>query len=135
MLHTSRTIAAPPARAWDLVVDVRHWPSWGPSVRAVRGVDGRITAGTTGHVVPVVGPALPFEVTDLVDDGHLGGCWTWRVAGVPATTHEVRPHPGLLRHCVVTFGVPTLAAPYLSVCVLALRRIEQLALGDGGAAT
>lgn len=128
MLHASRTIAAPAAVVLRLFRDTSAWPAWGPSVRAVRGVDGLVEQGSRGHVVPVVGPALPFEVTELVDDGALGGRWSWRVAGVAATTHEVRRHRSLTGACVASFGVPTLAAPYLAVCVVALRRLEDLAV-------
>ena len=55
------------------------------------------------------------------DDGRS---WAWTVAGVPATTHTVEPAPG---GCRVSFGIPTLAAPYALVCLAALRRIELLA--------
>lgn len=129
MLHTSRTIAARPDVLFRLLRDTATWPDWGPSIRGVRGVEGLVEQGTRGHVLPVVGPALPFEVTELVDDGHHGGHWSWRVAGIPATTHEVRRHRARARASVVTFGVPTAAAPYLAVCAVALRRIERLAVG------
>ena len=49
---------------------------------------------------------------------EIGGAWlVWQVDAVAAGTR-------------VTFGVPWLAAPYVGVCVVALRRIERLAL-DG----
>jgi hypothetical protein len=57
-------------------------------------------------------------------DGHI---WEWAVAGVPATTHLVEATP---RGCRVTFGVPVLAAAYAPVCIVALRRIEHLALEE-----
>lgn len=127
MLHISRTVAAPAEDVLRLLRDTASWPRWGPSVRAVEGVEGLVAAGDRGHVVSVVGARLSFEVTSVEDRGREGGGWHWRVAGVPATSHAVRPHPSVQGSSVVTFGVPALAAPYLAVCALALRRVEHLA--------
>jgi hypothetical protein len=71
-------------------------------------------------VQPPLGPALPFTITGFVP----GRCWSWRVAGIPATTHEVEPVEAGTR---VTFGVPLWATAYLAVCAVALRRLERLA--------
>ncbi len=130
----TREIAAPSERAWDLLVDVRRWPEWGPSVAEARldrtspsgeGTDDRgrggrhrIGSGSTGQVRPVVGPWIRFEVTTFVQ----GRSWSWRVAGVPATRHRVEALGA--DRCRVGFGVPVWAAPYAAVCVLALRRID-----------
>ena len=46
-------------------------------------------------------------------------------AGIPATGHRVDPVDGGAR---VAMDVPVWAAPYLTVCALALRRIEKLLL-------
>ena len=81
-----------------------------------------IHEGSTGKVQPSVGPALPFTVTELVP----GRSWSWRVAGIPGTTHAVEPVGAGTR---VTFGVPLWAPAYLAVCALALRRLERLAIG------
>ena len=67
----------------------------------------------------IVGVALPFEITEF-DDGHA---WAWKVAGVPATRHSVRPWVG---GCRVTFGVPIWAPVYLTVCAVGLKRIEAI---------
>ncbi|MFN3216539.1 MAG: hypothetical protein ACE367_08600 [Acidimicrobiales bacterium] len=59
--------------------------------------------------------------------------WTWReieswkVAGVPATSHAVEALGD--DRCRAGFGVPVAAAPYLAVCALALRRIERIVAG------
>ncbi|KAB1196366.1 MULTISPECIES: SRPBCC family protein [Haloferax] len=118
-LVVSRAISVPAAVAWDVLVSVSDWPEWGPSVSAVRGVDGRIEDGSTGEV-RVAGVWVPFTVETCVD--HR---WTWRVAGVPATGHSVTPI-GVDR-CAVSFEIPVVAAPYAVVCEVALRRIERLA--------
>jgi hypothetical protein len=64
---------------------------------------------------------LPFTVTAVVD----GRRWCWNVAGVPATDHTVTPLDD--GRCRVGFGVPVVAAAYLAVCRVALRRIATLA--------
>lgn len=118
-LDVSREIAASPAAAWDVLVDTRQWPRWGPSVAAVRVEVPVIAAGTRGHVRARVGPWVPFEVTAF-DPGHR---WAWRVAGMPATGHRVEPMAG---GCRVVFEVPLLAAGYALVCRRALAGIAAL---------
>jgi uncharacterized protein YndB with AHSA1/START domain len=126
LFSVSRTLAAPPDEVWRLLVEVENWPRWGPTVSQVR-LDhsgGRIHEGSTGMVVPPIGVPLPFRVTDFVE-GHR---WSWRVAGVPATSHRIEAVGAGTR---VTFGVPWWAPAYLAICELALRRLERLTLpGD-----
>jgi uncharacterized protein YndB with AHSA1/START domain len=124
-MWVTREIAAPAERAWDLLVDVRRWPDWGPTVSGARvGASEygrhRISAGATGSVCAAVGPWIPFRVTAY----DAGRSWSWQVAGVPATSHRVE-HLGDGR-CRVGFGVPLLVAPYLAVCAIALRRLDRL---------
>lgn len=118
-LVVSRVVSAPVAVVWDVLVSVDDWPEWGPSVSAVRGVEGRIEAGSQGDV-RVAGVWVPFTI-ETCDEFR----WTWRVAGVPATGHHVAP-VGVDR-CEVAFEVPVVASPYAAVCAVALRRIERLA--------
>lgn len=63
---------------------------------------------------------MPFEITVF----EPGRRWDWTVAGVPATGHRVRATSG---GCRVLFDVPWWAAPYLTVCAVALDRIDRLA--------
>lgn len=106
--------------AWTLLVDVERWPEWGPSVRSA-GLDSeRFEHGATGWVRTSFGLRVPFEVTGF-DDGHR---WSWKVAGVPATDHRVRPLGPTA--CSVGFGVPRIAAPYAIVCRRALTTIDRL---------
>lgn len=118
-LVVSRTVSVPANVAWDVLVSVDDWPAWGPSVGAVRGVEGRIEAGSEGEV-RVAGVWVPFTVETCADQR-----WTWRVAGVPATGHRVTA-VGVDR-CDVAFEIPLAAAPYAAVCAVALRRIDRLA--------
>ncbi len=133
-----RFVPAAPEVVWDLLVDTDRWPEWGPSVTAVEltgaegtglvgadpGIDGRHTtrihAGSTGRVRTAVGVWAPFRITGF-DDGRS---WSWDVAGIPATTHTLKPAAG---GCRVGFGVPLVAAPYALVCRVALERIDRLA--------
>ena len=119
-ISVSRVMPVAPSVVWDLLVDTSRWSEWGPSVTKVDVPDVRLRAHSTGRVRTLVGLWLPFTVTDFED----GRTWAWTVAGVPATTHTVKPIPG---GCRVTFGVPTPAAPYALVCRAALRRIERFA--------
>lgn len=120
-LTVARKMAVDPATVWELLVDTAQWPRWGPSVRDVDLPGGRLTAGAEGRVRTAVGLWLPFRVSAF-DEGRS---WSWRVAGVPATSHLVEPVAG---GCRVAFGVPVAAAPYAAVCHEALRRIERAAL-------
>ncbi|MEO5899083.1 MAG: SRPBCC family protein [Ilumatobacteraceae bacterium] len=118
----SRTVAAPAGVVWALLVDVDRWQEWGPSIRSAAVSGGSdFGLGTRGTVTTVVGVRLPFEVTGF----EPGRAWSWRVAGVPATDHEVESVDA--QHCRVRFGAPWIAAAYLVVCELALRRIDHLA--------
>lgn len=117
-LIVSRVIDARPDRVWDLLVDTRQWPAWGLSITDVRSTDRRIREGTTGQVRTVGGLWIPFVVTSCVEYR-----WTWRIAGIPATGHRVKPLDG---RCRAVFEVPLLATPYAVVCRLALRNLDAL---------
>lgn len=122
-ITVSRYVASEPRTVWDLLVDTSRWAEWGPSVTAVDPPHARIDANTEGRVRSPLGFWIPFTVTE-VDEGRT---WSWKVAGIPATSHSVRQAPG---GCTVSFGVPLPAAPYALICRRALRRIERLALRD-----
>ena len=117
-----RHIDAPTAVVWQILVDLDAWPRWGPSVSAATLDDGRreIEAESTGRVRTAVGAELPFRITEFTP----GRRWAWAVAGVSATTHEVKPDG---EGCRVRFEAPWWAAAYLPVCAVALGRIARLA--------
>ena len=153
-MWVTRDIDAPADRCWDLLVDVRQWPGWGPSLRAavldLSTEDGRwraqprpasassaeIGASPPGGAGPGrfrIGPGSTGELRPIVGPWiafritryEEGRSWSWAVGGVPATSHRVEPlGPGRSR---VGFEVPVWAAPYAAVCALALRRIEAIA--------
>ncbi|PSP93911.1 polyketide cyclase [Halobacteriales archaeon QS_4_62_28] len=120
-LCVNRSIRAPRDDAWDLLVDTKQWPAWGPSVSAVESSDRYVETGTTGRVKTPVGIRVPFEIASCADYR-----WTWRVAEMPATGHRV---DGDENGCRAVFEMPLLAAGYAPVCQRALGRIERLLTG------
>ncbi len=64
---------------------------------------------------------MRFVITEYT----AGRSWAWEVAGVPATRHRVEDRRG---RCHASIDVPIIAAPYLAICHLGLRRIEHLAI-------
>ncbi|MDE3205533.1 MAG: SRPBCC family protein [Acidobacteriota bacterium] len=119
MAAVSRTVAATPEAAWELLASTRTWAMWGPSVTAVDPPDATIEAGMHGRVRTPLGPWLPFCITRCDPPRS----WAWTVLGIPATTHTITPVPG---GCRISFGAPTVALPYLAVCRVALGRIARL---------
>ena len=101
MFTVTRTMAASPDAAWDLLASTGTWARWGPSVTAVEPADTLPSAGLVGRVRTPLGIWLPFRI-------------------IPATSHRVDTAPG---GCSVTFEVPGPALPYLLICRTALRRI------------
>lgn len=117
---TSREVAVPAEVMWKLLTDVARWPEWGPSVRRATLTTRQFDLGSRGTVRTAVGLVLPFEVTGF----EAGRSWSWRVAGCRATDHVVEAR-GPDASCVA-FGVPWIATPYLAVCRVALRRLDEL---------
>lgn len=86
----------------------------------LHGGGSQLYPGARGTVWTVAGVRLPFSVTEF-DAGYR---WTWALAGVPATGHQVA---GSADGCQVRFEVPWWAMAYLPVCAAALGRIDRLA--------
>lgn len=126
LVRVERLVGVEPAVVWRLLADVNEWPRWGPSVRRAVLDDGaaELGPGVRGTVWTAGGVMMPFTITDF----QPGRRWGWRVAGVPATGHEVTAAPG---GCRAVFEVPWWAAPYGAVCAVALARIERLVLPAG----
>jgi hypothetical protein len=128
MWSNGTEVAAAADVVWELLTDVRRWPEWGPTVTDARlDVVGRRTTlepDDTGRVRTAVRVWLPFTVTHWHDDGARRS-WSWRVAGVPATSHEVVDLGD--GSCRVAIGTPLWAPAYVPVVELGLRRIRALA--------
>jgi uncharacterized protein YndB with AHSA1/START domain len=124
VLAVERLIAAPPTAAWDVLVDLDAWPTWGPTVRGARCDPPHTELGlhVTGTVQTSLGFSLPFVITEFEPGRH----WAWRVAGIPATHHRVEP---VGDSSLVSMAVPWWAGAYLTVCSLGLRRIDAMLTG------
>lgn len=116
-----QNVNASPESVWTLLTDLEQWPHWGPNVRSAELTRDRFELGATGTVTTALGPRLRFEITAY----EPGSRWAWKVAGVDATDHIVKPMAG--GQSRVSFGVPWIVAPYLAVVQIALRRIKYLA--------
>jgi hypothetical protein len=123
-INVWRTIEAPAGVLWELLTDLSRWPEWGPTVRSARLEGEGLAAGARGTVTTVVGLDLGFEITEYSEGTH----WAWKVAGLPATDHSVEELSA--ESCRVGFGVPWPAVGYLTVCQVALHRLEAMALGE-----
>jgi hypothetical protein len=117
-LFVSRTVEAPAEVVWELLVDTRRWPEWGPSVTDVECSDRVIREGSTGRVRVAGAIWVPFEIVSCT-----GLRWTWRVAKIPATGHRVEPYNGT---CRVGFELPLWGVGYVPVCERALDRIAEM---------
>lgn len=115
-----KSINATQEAVWTLITDTSRWTQWGPSVSEVNSTDRYIRKGTRGKVKLPIGIWIPFLITDYEDKRY----WSWSVWGIRATGHRIEPLDE--KKCVITFEVPTLAAPYLLVCWIAIRRIESI---------
>jgi uncharacterized protein YndB with AHSA1/START domain len=71
-------IDAPPARVWDVMVDVEKWPEWTPSMSSVKRLDaGELREGSRVRIKqPKLAPTT-MTVTELEPDK----CFTWRMTG------------------------------------------------------
>lgn len=107
---------------WIIITDTTLWSAWGPSVVDVQSENRFIGAESRGKVKTTIGIWLPFSISDYREMQY----WSWKVAGLEATGHEVEKLDK--DHTRLSFTMPWWSAPYLLVCGLALRRIKNLAL-------
>jgi uncharacterized membrane protein len=85
------TIDAPPARVWEILVDVEGWPSWSESVdTAERGEPGPLQVGSTATVKQPKLRASRWVVTVLEPERNF--TWVSKAPGVTTTGgHFVEP--------------------------------------------
>lgn len=126
-LHVGLRANCRPEAVWAVLSDTRLWPKWGPSITrvAVEGSGFVVHKGMRGRVCTILGRTLPFEI----DDVEPGRSWSWRVAGVKATGHEVLPDGA--HGAWVVFTLPVWAFLYAPVCLWAARKITLLAGAPG----
>jgi hypothetical protein len=111
---------ASPHVVWDLITDTTKWVRWGPTVRAVRSSERYIRQGSEGQVLTAVGIWLPFFITEYKHECF----WSWKVASIRATGHRLQPTD--TGGGILWFEVPMIAAPYLVICQIALKRIAEI---------
>jgi hypothetical protein len=114
------TLNVPAEDVWDFITDTTRWPKWGPSVTAVDCEERFIRKGSRGRLRIPFGIWIPFVITDYEDKKY----WSWSIRGIRATGHRIE-HLGE-GICTLIFEVPALAAPYLIICWIAIRRIQNL---------
>ena len=119
-------ISAPPQQVWNILIDTRKWPVWGPSVKAVKSTRQYLDAGLKGYIQTVLGFWVPFEITAF-EPLHF---WSWKVAGIPATGHRLIKIDE--NHCELIFEMPAVALPYGLICRMAARHIARLAQSERG---
>ena len=110
---------ASPSIVWKLITDTTQWPRWGPTVKQVRLSERFIRNGSSGQVLTALGIWLPFVIVEF----EQGVFWRWKVASIYATGHRIQLTDG---GCRLWFEVPILAAPYILICQVALKRIQNL---------
>ncbi|THB72054.1 MAG: hypothetical protein D6B25_17555 [Desulfobulbaceae bacterium] len=121
-LVIDRDIASAAEIVWDCLTDTRLWKEWGPSVSEVVCDHQYIKQAVQGRIRTAMGFWVSFSISEY---RHLS-FWQWRVAGYRATGHTLETLGP--QSCRLAFDMPLLAAPYLFICYLALRRIERLCL-------
>jgi uncharacterized membrane protein len=91
-LEHAVTIAAPPARVWEVLVDVGRWPERIPTVDAVERLDeGPLVVGSRTRLRQPRLPEAVWTVTE-VDEGR-SFAWESRSPGVAISAgHRVEPH-------------------------------------------
>ena len=119
-LKFRQILDAPAAAVWHLITDTQAWPRWGPTVRAVDCPERFIQADLKGRIETPAGIWLPFAIERFEPPQY----WDWRVGGISATGHRVKPVDP--QRCELAFSVPVWAVGYGMVCRAALKRIERL---------
>ena len=96
-LHHTVTIAAPPERVWEVLVDVERWPERIPTVDAAERLDeGPLAVGSRTRLQQPKLPEAVWTVTEL----HPGRSFTWesRSRGIAISAgHKVEPDAGATR--------------------------------------
>ena len=88
--EVSVSIAAPPARVWEVLVDIRRWPEWTPSVEWVKFDEPELTVGSTAVLKQPKLPVSTWRVTELEPERSF--VWVSKAGGVTTTaTHLLEP--------------------------------------------
>jgi hypothetical protein len=105
---------------WNILTETTRWPEWGPSIIAVDCKDRYIRKRTRGRVKVYFGIWVPFVITRFEDQTY----WSWDIWGIRTTGHRIEPVDE--SSCNIFFEVPTVAAPYLFICWITIKRIKDI---------
>ncbi len=125
-IRSSIEIHAPGDAIWHLIADFGQWPRWGPTVTDVRSSSDSVSPGVTGSLRTPVGLWLPFVITEV----DHGVSWSWKVAGIKATGHELTSAAGGCSR--LEFSAPWYWAPYRPVLWSGLRNVRSIAEDESG---
>lgn len=120
-MRVSKIINAPTHNVWQVLIDTKQWPTWGPSVNAISCTQQYISAELKGKIQTKFGIWVNFEITRFEPLNY----WDWKVAGIPATGHKLKEID--TNHCELIFELPLIAFPYALICLRAIERIAHLA--------
>lgn len=102
-------IEATPARVWNVIADVGHWPEWTPSILSVEDISEPFEAGGTATVQALGTPKSHYRVTRW-EPGH-GFDWQTKTRGTTATaSHWVEPAGEGRSTATLTLEVPGIVA-------------------------
>jgi len=91
--ETSVDIDADPDDVWTVLIDVERWPTWTPSIKALRRLDdGPFTTGSRARITQPGFPPATWKVSEIVP----GQSFTWVAPGVGFRTtaeHRLAPRP------------------------------------------
>lgn len=98
-----------PAQVWALWEDVETWPLWDNEVDWVR-LKGPFENGTRGRLKPASGPAMAFELADVVPNRRFSTRTRMPLTDV-VFEHEYLVEeasgPARIRHSVIMAGLLT----------------------------
>jgi carbon monoxide dehydrogenase subunit G len=130
-LERTVRIAAPPSVVWRVMIDVKRWPEWTPSIRSVKPQGaGAFGTGSVALVTPRGRPESPWTVTAFEPERSFTwetkvGERLWVLAG-----HVIEPDSAGAR---VTLSISTRGrmAPLLGwlIARMSRRNVDEEAAG------
>ncbi|WP_330276965.1 SRPBCC family protein [Lentzea sp. NBC_00516] len=124
-LQHAITIAAPPERVWEVLIDVERWPERISTVDSVERLDdGPFTVGSSARLRQPKLPEAVWTVTELT----RGMSYTWeskQPGALSVASHVVEPHPdGTRLTLAVSVSGPLSGPGWLFTKRLARRYVE-----------
>ncbi len=91
-IRTALSIAAPPARVWSILADVRGWPRWTTIMRDCRGVARAGDPIAFRIAIPGL-PVLPIQARVVRAEPERALAWRGGVPGVLVGEHALELEP------------------------------------------